>query len=331
MFLSNQSLMFLVIAFVVFFYIFYRSYEYFFPIPQIDSRGKYVLITGCDTGVGHALAIELDQQDFNVFAGVYRSENITLVKKKLSSRATVIHLDITKQNDIDNAFELVQKTTSTLHALINNAGIIAHGCIDWTSVEMMRQLMNVNFFGNVAMTKKFLPLLISKRACRVVNICSASGFLSFPNTATYATSKSALTAFSDCLRREMFPWNLHVSIIEPGTLRTPMTEGYESSWRDLWNGLSIDVQQRWGEDFLNNVVNLGIRSPFIQHADDPLSVVRAIQHAVTSQNPRIHYRPGWQAKVIFILYWFPAGIVDRILAKALNFLPADVQNQRSTT
>lgn len=323
--------MFLVIAFVVLvLYVFYRSYQYLFPIPDIDPHGKYVLVTGCDTGVGHTLAIELDKQGFNVFAGVYRTENISVVKEKLSSKSTVIQLDITNPEDINNTFKLIQNKTKTLHALINNAGIIAHGCIDWTSVELMRQLMNVNFFGHVSMTKKFLPLLINKRGCRVVNICSASGFLSFPNTAMYATSKSALAAFSNCLRREMYPWNLHVSIIEPGTLRTPMTESYETSWRNLWNELSIDVQQRWGEDFLNHVINLGIRSPFIQHADDPLKVVRAIQHAVTNRNPRIYYRPGWQAKVIFILYWFPDGIIDRILAKALNVLPADVRNRLST-
>ena len=323
--------MFLVIGFVVFLYILYRSYQYIFPIPQINPNGKSVLVTGCDTGVGHALAIELDKQGFYVFAGVYLSENIDLVKNKLSSKATVIHLDITKQEDIDFTFELIQKKTNTLHALINNAGIIAHGCIDWTSVELMRKLMNVNFFGHVAMTKKFLPLLISRRHSRVVNICSASGFLGFPNTAAYATSKSALASFSDCLRREMYPWGLHVSVIEPGTLRTTMTEGFEDSWRNLWNELSVDVQDRWGIDFLNQVVNLGIRSPFIKHADDPVRVVRDIQHAVTSKNPRIRYRPGWQAKVIFILYWFPAGIVDRILSKALYFIPAGVRNQLPAT
>jgi NAD(P)-dependent dehydrogenase (short-subunit alcohol dehydrogenase family) len=309
------------------FYIFYRLYQYFFPTPNINPNGKYVLISGCDTGVGHILAIELDKQGFNVLAGVYLPENITLMKDKLSPKATVFHLDITKQEDIDTTFLLVQKKTNTLHALINNCGIIAHGCIDWISLELMRKVMNVNYFGHVAMTKKFIPLLITKRHSRVVNMCSATGFLAVPNTSAYSASKHALEAFSDCLRREMYPWGLHVSIIEPGTLRTTMTEGYVDSWRNLWNELSTDIQERWGIDFLNNVIHEGINSPFIKHADDPYKVVQVILHAIMNRNPCIRYRPGWQGKVLFILYEFPVWLVDQLLAKALYFIPAGVQNQ----
>jgi short-subunit dehydrogenase len=319
--------MFLLIGLVTLLYIFYRLYEYFFSTSDINPHGKYILITGCDTGVGHALAIELDKQGFNVLAGVYMPQNITLVKGKLSPKATIFRLDITKQEDIDEVFELVQKKTNTLHALINNAGIISHGCIDWTSLELMRKIMNVNFFGHVAMTKKFLPLLITKRNSRVVNMCSATGFFAVPNTSAYSASKFALESFSDCLRREMFPWNLHVSIIEPGTLRTTMMDGYADCLQNLWNELSIDTQERWGIDFLNNIITTGINSPFIKHADDPYKVVRAIQHAVMNRNPRIRYRPGWQGKLIFILYWFPVWLIDQILAKVLYFVPADVRNQ----
>jgi len=187
--------------------------------------------------------------------------------------------------------------------------------------------MNVNFFGHVAMTKKFLPLLITKRNSRVVNMCSSTGFLAIPNTSAYSASKHALEAFFDCLRREMYPWGLHVSIIEPGTLRTSMTEGYTNSLKNLWNELPSDIQERWGIDFLNNIITQGVNSPFLKHADDPYKVVRVIQHAVINRNPRIRYRPGWQGKLLFTLYWFPAWLIDLILTKALYFIPAGVKNQ----
>ena len=322
--------MFILISLLVLLYILYQLYKHCFPLYNVDPRGKYVLISGCDRGVGHALAIELDQQGFNVLAGVLFSDNVTLLNDKLSSRATVFGLDITNQEDINTVYDLVQKKTNTLHALVNNAGIISHGCIDWTSVPLIRQIMDVNFFGHVAMTKKFLPLLIAKRNCHVVNMCSATGFFAFPNTFAYSASKYSLEAFSDCLRREMTDhFGLKVSIIEPGTLRTPMTEGYEVNLRNLWKELSIDIQERWGIDFLNNVITQAVNSPFIKHADDPWKVVQAIKHAVMNTNPRIRYRPGFQAKLIFILYWFPVFWIDKILAKALNFLPASVRNQPS--
>jgi NAD(P)-dependent dehydrogenase (short-subunit alcohol dehydrogenase family) len=318
--------MYLIITAIII-YISYRLYQHFSPTPDINPTGKYVLISGCDTGFGNGLAIELDKQGFNVLAGVYLQDNVVTLKNKLSPNATVFHLDITKQEDIDAAYDLIKEKIKVLHALVNNAGIGASGNIDWTSMELMRKVMDVNFFGHVAMTKKFLPLLIAKRDSRVVNMCSSTGYLTFPNTSAYSASKHAFEAFSDCLRREMAPWGLRISIIEPGTLRTSMTEGYADRWQNVWDELPIDIQERWGIDFLNNVVTEGISSPFIKHADDPYKAVRAIQHAIINRNPRIRYRPGWQGRLFFILYCFPTWLLDKILAKAMCFIPAAIRNQ----
>ncbi|CAF3803648.1 unnamed protein product [Rotaria sp. Silwood1] len=106
--------MLVTISFIIVLYIFYRLYEHFFPAPNINPNGKYVLISGCDSGFGHDLAIELDKQGFNVFAGVYIPESIISHKEKLSSRATVFRLDITKKEDIDAAFEQVKNKTNVL-------------------------------------------------------------------------------------------------------------------------------------------------------------------------------------------------------------------------
>ncbi|CAF3970026.1 unnamed protein product [Rotaria magnacalcarata] len=126
----------------------------------------------------------------------------------------------------------------------------------------------------------------------------------------------------------MAPWNLHVSVIEPGALRTPMTEGYENTLRNIWNGLSIDVQERWGINYLNNIITTATNSRFMITADNPSRVVGAIKHAVMNHKPHSHYRPGWQGKVIFyILYLSPVWLSDKLLAKALNCVPSGVQHQ----
>ena len=118
-FLHNQIIMFVFIALLILFYILYRLYQHFFPTPNINPNGKYVLISGCDTGFGHRLAIELDKQGFNVLAGVFTANNITSLKNELSSNATVFRLDITKQEDIDATFELVKrKQIHFMHLLI---------------------------------------------------------------------------------------------------------------------------------------------------------------------------------------------------------------------
>ncbi|CAF1475650.1 unnamed protein product [Rotaria sordida] len=322
--------MYLLIGFIITLYICYRFYQHFFPTPDINPNGKYVLISGCDTGFGHELAIELDKQGFSVLAGVFVPDNIVSLKNKLSSRATVFRLDITKQEDIDAAFELVNEKTKILHALVNNAGIADGSYIDWTSMEVMRKVMEVNYFGHVAMTKKFLPLLIAKRDSRVVNICSVAGYLASSSMSAYCASKYALESFSDCLRREMVPWGLRVSIIEPGFMRTPIIHGGPKSFSEFWNKLSSDVQERWGEDLLKAKYAGAGKSTFIKYAEDPMKVVRALQHAVMNTVPHIRYRPGWQSSLIFFpLSTLPAWIVDWVLGKLTKStrVPASVNKQ----
>jgi len=321
--------MFFILTLITIFYITYQLYKHFFPSPNIDPNDKYVLITGCSSGFGYTLAIELDKQGFNVFAGVRNIQSKSLLDRHLSSRSIVFILDITKQEDIDTAYNLVKEKTNTLHALVNNAGVSKGNYIDWMTVELMRKHMDVNFFGHVAMTKKFLPLLISKRDSRVINISSISGFISFTSTAAYSTSKYALESFSDCLRREMAPWGLRVSIIEPGGMRTSFLNEQEAFSKKMWNELSSDTQQRWGEDFSNKLIKQMVDNPFMNNMEDPLKAVRAIQHAVMNTNPQIRYRPGWQAKLIFIIYLiFPDWLVDKLLfAGSSSLVPAGIRNQ----
>ncbi|CAF3716562.1 unnamed protein product [Rotaria sp. Silwood1] len=320
----------LLIGFIIILYISYRLYQHFFPTPNINPNGKYVLISGCDSGFGNGLAIELDKQGFNVLAGVLLPDNVASLKEKLSSKATVFLLDITKQEDIDSAFELVNKKTTVLHGLVNNAGITAGSCIDWTPLEVMRKVMDVNFFGHVAMTKKFLPLLIAKRDSRVVNICSIAGYIASSGMSAYSASKFALESFSDCLRREMAPWGLRVSIIEPGFMRTAIIQGAYKSFPDLWSQLSSDVQERWGEDFIKARLDRSRNNPFVKLAEDPMKVVRALQHAVMNTVPRIRYRPGWQSSLFFFpLSNLPVWFIDWFLGQ-LNksaFVPASVNKQ----
>ncbi|CAF3952888.1 unnamed protein product [Rotaria sordida] len=326
----DSVIMCLILAFLFGLYIFYRLYQHFFPTPNINPNGKYVLISGCDTGFGHGLAIELDKQGFYVLAGVYIPDNVITLKDKLSSRATVFSLDITKQEDIDAAFELVKNKTKVLHGLVNNAGIAIVGYIDWTSMEAMRKVMDVNYFGHVAMTKKFLPLLIAKRDSRVVNICSAAGYITSPSLSAYCASKYALESFSDCLRREMFPWRLRVSVIEPGFMRTPIIEGHYESFPNFWNRVSSDVQERWGENFLKTKFDIEKTNPFVKYAEDPMKVVRALQHAVMNTVPCIRYRPGLQSSIIFFpLSRLPDWILDRTLmiVENLHAIPANVSKQ----
>ncbi|CAF0808185.1 unnamed protein product [Rotaria sp. Silwood1] len=311
-----MATVFVAVGIALILYVGYRLYQHLFPPPNINPYGKYVLISGCDSGFGHGLAIELDKQGFHVLASVFNPDAEERLTSQLSNRATVFCLDITQQQDIDIAYDIVTKKTNTLHALVNNAGIGNRGFIDWTSLDFVRETMEVNFFGHVSMTKKFLPLLISRRGSRVVNICSVAGYMATAGVSAYACSKFALEAFSDCLRREMYSWGLYVSIIEPGYMRTPIIEAYEHTCRNLWADVPEDVRKRWGEDFFRDYMIKIEKHPFIINAENPQKVIKAIRHAVMNTAPRIRYRPGWQSSLFFFpLSMLPAWLADYILIK----------------
>ena len=321
---------FVAIGIILILYVSYRLYQHLFPAPNIHPNGKYVLVSGCDSGFGHALVIELDKQGFNVLAGVYNPDNEESLTNHLSTRATVFCLDITQNEEIEAAYEMVKEKTPTLHALVNNAGIGKSGLIDWTTTDSVRQVMEVNFFGHVEMTKKFLPLLLAKRGSRVINMCSVAGYLAGPGTSAYSASKFALEAFSDCLRREMGDWGLHVSIIEPGFMRTPIIEGHEHALKELWSGLHRDTQERWGEDFLHLLSSRTAKNPFILNAENPHKVIKALQHAVMNSAPRIRYRPGWQSSLFFFpLSMLPAWLADYFMShlRGINVPPAGILKQ----
>jgi len=225
---------------------------------------------------------------------------------------------------------MIKSKTNTLHALVNNSGISRSGYIDWITVDLMRTIMDVNFFGHVAMTKKFLPLLIAKPSSRVVNICSIYGFISVPAKSGYCASKYTLESFSDCLRREMTPWGLRVSIIEPGFMRTPMIQRHNPFVRNLWNDLSADIKDRWGEEFFNADIKQVAANVFIRNAENPNKVVQALRHAVMNTVPYIRYRPGWQSSLFFFpLSTIPSWLADLIMAKisGSGVLPASVRKQ----
>jgi len=320
-----------VIGILIILYVGYRIYQYLFPPPNLSPNGKYVLISGCDTGFGHTLAIELDKIGFHVLAGVYNPDNEEHLTQQLSNRATVFCLDITRQEEIDAAYEMIAQKTTSLFALVNNAGIAKSGFIDWTSIETMRTVMDVNFFGHVAMTKTFLPLLISRRGSRVINICSAAGYVAGVGLSAYSASKFALEAFSDILRREMRAWGLLVSIIEPGYMRTPIIEGIDHKYQEIWKTLDSAVQKRWGENYFRGYVKHVTHSVLLQNAENPHKVIKALRHAVMNSVPKTRYRPGWQSSLFFFpLSMLPTCAADYILAKlgGFNVVPDGLLEQQ---
>ncbi|KAK7507642.1 hypothetical protein BaRGS_00001577, partial [Batillaria attramentaria] len=186
----------------------------------IPLTGKHVLITGCDTGFGHALAKHLHELDCHVIATVLNPEGPGARKLRdvSSTRMTVLPLDVSSDDSVKQCLTVVKGMCcdSGLWGLVNNAGIPS--CVGEVELVTMRQYLhmaNVNIFGMVRTTRAFLPLIRQAKG-RIVNVTSVHGKISAPRWSAYSVTKFAGETFSDITRLEMAQFGVKVVIIEPG-------------------------------------------------------------------------------------------------------------------
>ncbi|XP_074597059.1 17-beta-hydroxysteroid dehydrogenase type 6-like [Brevipalpus obovatus] len=199
---------------------------------RIRTDGKAVLITGCDSGFGHRAAIWLNQRGFNVIATCLQLDSdqsqSLLVKARYPAKMNIIKLNVMDSNMINSAYESVERilnaTGDQLYGLINNAGVlnllpIESGLFE----ENCGRTMDINFWGVVKVTRKFLPL-IRKSKGRIVTITSTASRHPTALYSAYAASKHAAKAFMVSLRYELLPFDVRVIEIEPGMADTPIID-----------------------------------------------------------------------------------------------------------
>ncbi|XP_052092374.1 D-beta-hydroxybutyrate dehydrogenase, mitochondrial-like [Mytilus californianus] len=224
---------------------------------SLPVSNKAILITGCDTGFGYYLANRLANKGFTVFAGVLNiKENgaINLNDRKLSN-LHVVELNVTKIEHIQEAVLKVQMTSAGLWGIVNNAGIDLPGELELCTLNLYRKVIEVNLYGQLAITKAFLPM-IRKSKGRIVNVSSVLGRQTWPARSAYQISKHGIETISDSLRLEMIKFGVGVSIIEPGVYSHITSINSESACDRLkqqigqmWEEASAEVRELYGKDY----------------------------------------------------------------------------------
>lgn len=179
-----------------------------------------VLITGASSGIGEACSYRLVEAGHRVLGGCRDADAAARLR---AAGVEPIELDVTSATSIAGARAEVESRLGRgrLAGLVNNAGIVAAGAVELTPLEAFRAVMEVNYFGVVAVTQAFLPRLREARG-RVVMMSSLAGLFATPYLAPYAASKFALEALADSLRREIGALGVSVTVIEPGPTATPI-------------------------------------------------------------------------------------------------------------
>jgi 11-cis-retinol dehydrogenase len=202
----------------------YRLAVLNFSSLRNSVSGKYIFITGCDSGFGYGSAKILDAQNAIVFANCLTEQGAKKLAGECSRRLVPLVFDIKDEARVDEAFKTIEKALNgkPLYALVNNAGVQDGMFLEGTPIEVYRRMMEINFFALVNITKKFLPLLKRSPGTRIINIASAAGRSASADIGAYAATKYAVEAFSDSLRREIAHFRVQVCIIEPGFFKTPI-------------------------------------------------------------------------------------------------------------
>lgn len=278
---------------------------------------RAVVITGASTGIGAACARALDGLGFHVFAGVRRAEDGDRLRDAGSPRLTPVYVDVTDAGAIAAAHALVQSHVGSagLAGLINNAGIAVAGPLEAVPPAELRRQLEVNVIGHVAVTQAFLPLLRAGRG-RIVNMGSIAGRATMPLMGPYCASKYALEAVTDALRLELLPWGIHVAVIEPGAVATPIWEKSNTDAAAL-EAASSDAMTRLYAPAIAAVRKVVAQAA--QRAIAPEVVARAVVHALTAARPRTRYLVGWDAKLrARMVQWLPDRWVDALLVAVLK-------------
>ncbi len=276
--------------------------------------GTAVVVSGASTGIGKATALHLDSLGLRVFAGVRRDEDGAALRRDVSDRLTPLHLDVTNAEQVAAAAQRVGEAVrdSRLAGIVNNAGIAVAGPVEFVPLDQWRTQLEINVLGVVSMVQAFTPLLRESRG-RIVTVGSLGGRLAQPMAAPYCASKHALEAISDALRLELRPWDISVSLIQPGAVKTPIWDKGLRAGEELLRSAPAEVRTLYGA-----AVDIATKMAIHENETgvDPLQVARAIEHALLSPRPRTRYPVGRQAKLLIPLSrLLPDRLKDELLLR----------------
>ncbi len=192
----------------------------------MNLKGKIVWITGASSGIGKALAIALSKKKARLILSGRNSDSLEKVAQICSKDTTVavLPLDLEKTSSLSKKGKEAIALFNGLDLLINNAGISQRALAMETDLEVDRRLIEVNYFGTIALTKSILPYFQQQQQGMVVCITSIVGKIGTPYRSSYAASKHALHGYFDSLRAEVHQDHIKICLLCPGFVHTQITK-----------------------------------------------------------------------------------------------------------
>jgi short-subunit dehydrogenase len=268
---------------------------------------KYILVTGCSSGIGCCIAEGLKEHGYHVFATARTQEDIESLNK---ADFDAVMLNLADSDSIHVAVEYVlEKSSNQLYALINNAAYGLTGAVEDLPIEALRQQFETNVLGTQELTNLVIPAMRKNNIGRIIQISSVLGFVTMKYRGAYCASKYALEALSDAMRYELSDTNVKVCLIEPGPIRSEFRNNVVANFKKV-----IDKNKSVHVDEYNKMENqAGDKVPFTL---EPEAVFTKVIHALESEKPKARYYVTFPTILFaFLKRVLPGTLLDKILVR----------------
>lgn len=248
---------------------------------------KTVLITGATDGLGRAAALLLAQRGYRVFAAGRSAEKraqLDALSREKNLSLETVELDVCDDASVQRAVANVLAKTGAIDVLFNNAGVNFTAAVEDLCMEDWRRQFETNFFGVLRVTQAVMPHMRVRKHGRIIMMSSVSGFVTAPTQGAYSSSKFALEAMSNALRLELYPFGVHVVLIEPGYIVTGIQQAALELFTPYMDKMNNGPYAPLYARFFESVTGSRAKSK-----TTPEDCARVILQAIEAPNPRIRY------------------------------------------
>ena len=276
------------------------------------EQKKVAIVTGASSGIGEATARRLGQAGYRVVVAARRVDRLELLAKKLAKKSAEIlpmSVDLAREDETQGLVEKTLSKWGRVDLLVNNAGYSPAAATEQISRDDLVHIFGVNLLSQLQLISELTPIMRAQGGGRIINVGSMAGSIPAPLAVPYSATKAGIEAATQCLRLELAPWKIHVSVVIPGFVAT---EAFDSA-REKGQALREDASNPYRSLMFNldEFAQTQLRS-----ALTPDDVARTIEKAANAARPKARYfapRQGRMQRGFMGL--LPDGIRERILMR----------------
>ena len=191
---------------------------------------KTLIITGGSKGIGRSIAIKFAKNNFDIYTCSRNQDELNKLESEINSinpkiKVSTLVSDLSTKEGSLNFIDFVIKNTNKIDVLVNNVGTFIPGKLIEEEDSALEQMININLYSNYCQTKGLVNLMTNKKEGHIFNMCSIASKVSYANGGSYCISKFAFYGMSQCLREELKDFNIKVTSVLPGAVRTGSWDG----------------------------------------------------------------------------------------------------------